>query len=208
MMPIRNSRLRKPALLAVIGVAATILVAATAGWIRALPVIIVVGGVAVFNFWLGGRDSDPGALAGGRADERQAALRRRQRAVGGMAMLAAAVAGAVIAAALRVTAWPFELLAAVGVAGYAAGLLCYGRTMRGSLSDLRALIGAQADERQAMIRLRAAELAGLAMVAVAVTGDLATQGAGYGWLFSLPVVVYVAAGLAEPRLRHRRPLAR
>jgi hypothetical protein len=192
--------MRKPALAAAIGLAAVILVVVMAGWIRALPVIVVVAGGVLFNFWLGGRDTDAGALAGGRADERQAASRHRQRAAGGMAMLAASVAGAAITAATHTPAWPFELLAAVGIAGYTAGLMIYGRTVRGSLADLRALIGAQADERQAMIRLRSAELSGLAMVALGVAGDLATQGARYGWLFSLPVVVYVAVGLTQPRM--------
>jgi hypothetical protein len=195
----RNARLRNTARVAVIGLAATIVVVVTSGWIRAIPVIVVMAGGALFNFWLGGRDSDAGYIAGGRADERQAAIRRRQRAIGGMAMLASCVVGTVIAAALRAPAAPFELLAVVGFAGYAAGLVMYGRTVRGSLDDMRALIGAQADERQAAVRIRSAQLAGLAMLVVAIPGDLITQGVHYGWLFSLPVVVYVAAGMAELR---------
>lgn len=198
----RNARLRNTARVAMIGLVATIVVVVTSGWIRAIPVIVVMAGGALFNFWLGGRDSDAGDIAGGRADERQAAIRRRQRAIGGMAMLAACVVGTVVAAALRAPAAPFELLAMVGFAGYAAGLVIYGRTVRGSLDELRALIGAQADERQAAVRIRSAQLAGLAMVAVAIPGDLITQGVHYGWLFSLPVVVYVAAAMAELR-RHR-----
>jgi hypothetical protein len=201
MMSTRNAKMRKLALAAALGLAAVILVVCTAGWVAALPLIAVVTGGVLVNFWLGGRDTDAGDIAGGRADERQAAIRRRQRAVGGMAMLAAAVVAAAVSAALTAAAWPFELLAAVGVAGYTAGLMIYGRTVRGSLSDLRALIGAQADERQAVIRLRAAELSGLAMVAVAVVAGLILQANGRGWLFSVPVVVYVAVGLAEPRMR-------
>jgi hypothetical protein len=198
----RNNRLRNTARVGAIGLAAVIVVIAAAGWVRALPVIAVMAGGTLFNFWLGGRDSDAGAIAGGRADERQGAIRRRQQAVGGMAMLAASVIGAVITVALRGPARPFELLTVVGIAGYVVGLLIYGHTVRGSLDDLRALIGARADERQAVLRLRAAQLAGLIMVAVAVPADLITQGVGYGWLFSIPVVVYVAAGLAERKRHH------
>jgi hypothetical protein len=120
--------MRKLALVAALGLAAVILVACTAGWIAALPLIAVVTGGVLFNFWLGGRRTDAGDIAGGRADE-----------------------------------------------------------------------------RQAVIRLRAAELSGLGMVAVAVVAGLILQGDGRGWLFSVPVVVYVAVGLAEPRLRYRWP---
>lgn len=84
--------MRKLALVAALGLAAVILVVCTVGWIAALPLIAVVTGGVLFNFWLGGRSTDAGDIAAGRPDERQAVIRLRAAELSGLGMVAAAQA--------------------------------------------------------------------------------------------------------------------
>jgi hypothetical protein len=67
---------------------------------------------------LGGRSSDLGAIVGYQADERQAGIRIRARALAAQVAGLAAVAGYVIGLARRSVVWPFELFAVVLVGSF------------------------------------------------------------------------------------------
>jgi hypothetical protein len=69
---------------------------------------------------------------------------------------------------------------AVAVVCVAAAVYYYGAG--GQDSDYGALIGARADERQVLIRMRARALSALVMAAVAVTGVVVTTTLGFGHL--------------------------
>lgn len=73
-----------------------------------------------------GEDSDEGALAGSRADERQKLLGLRSRALAGNLALIAAFAGLTITVAARSVWWPFAIMLAVTGFGYLLGLSAYG----------------------------------------------------------------------------------
>ena len=115
MTSIRNPRLRVPLLLVANG-------AAFGSAVLTIP-------VAVGWYAWSGRDSDYGALAGGRVDERQALIRTRARSLSGIAMYAAAAIGVLVQVALGDTLrnyWPFSLVVVIGANSYWAGLRRYG----------------------------------------------------------------------------------
>jgi hypothetical protein len=66
----------------------------------------------------GGEDTDDGALAGSRADERQQLIAVRSRALAGNVALVAALAGFAIAVAVRSPWWPFAVMFLVTGFGY------------------------------------------------------------------------------------------
>jgi len=76
----------------------------------------------------GGEDSDEGALAGSRADERQRLLSLRSRVLAGNLGLIAAFIGLVIAIATRGAVWWAFVVVVLAVAGfgYLLGLSTYG----------------------------------------------------------------------------------
>ena len=125
--------------------------------------------VAVVNYVRAGRDSDRAAMMiGGGADERQALIRTQAMALSGVVMYVAAVIGGIVVIALRGIGhwsgyWPLGLVVAVGTVSYVWG---------GRACGPGALIGGRADERQALIRMRARALSGYAMAVAAVIGAL------------------------------------
>jgi hypothetical protein len=166
------------------------------GWGAAVPLAVAAIPMAIVYYVWGGRDSDFAAmLIGGRADERQALIRTRARALAGNTMYAAAAIGAIGALALPDSGgwgrnWPFAVVVVVGTISY---------VWSGRDSGVGVLIGGRADERQALIRTRARALAGNAMYAATAIGavvELALRDAhhrGSYWSFSL---VAVAGGVA------------
>lgn len=102
------------------------------GWGAAVPLAVAAIPMAIVYYVWGGRDSDFAAmLIGGRADERQALIRTRARALAGNAMYAAAAIGAAVQLALRDTHhrgsyWSLSLVAVAGGAGCLAGLRKHG----------------------------------------------------------------------------------
>jgi hypothetical protein len=165
------------------------------GWGAAVPLAVAAIPMAFVYYVWGGRDSDFEAmLIGARADERQALIRTRARALAGSAMYVVAVIGAMGALVLPGSGgwgrnWPFGLVVVVGTISYVRG---------GRGSGFRVLIGGRADEREALIRTRARALAGTVMYAAAALGavvELAlrdTQHRGSYWSLSL---VAVAGGV-------------
>jgi hypothetical protein len=97
-------------------------------WSSCWPFGLVVA-VGTVTYVAGGRAGGFGALIGGGADERQALIRTRARALSGYAMAAATVIGAVVEVALGNpfrSYWPFALVLVVGAVGYLAGEAEYG----------------------------------------------------------------------------------
>ena len=192
MTSIRNPRLRVPLLLLANGGAVAAINAVGGKGGTAVQAAVLTIPVAAGWYAWSGRDSDYGALAGGRADERQALIRTRARALSGTATYAAAAIGLLAAIALRGTGhpgtyWPLGLVAVVGTASYWwAGRRC----------GFAALAGRRADERQAMIRTRARALSGTVMYAAAAIGLLAATAlratdhpSSSHWSFSLVIVI-------------------
>jgi hypothetical protein len=97
-------------------------------WGSYWPIGLVVAVGTVTYLW-GRRACGSSALIGGRADERQAQIRTRARALSGYAMAAATVIGVLVEVALGDTFrsyWPFQLVGVAGAVGYLAGQTKYG----------------------------------------------------------------------------------
>ena len=122
------ARLRKPLLYAVIGMvfAAAWLVRGGHTWWFSILVLVVTAGRVAAVYLQAGKDTDEGALAGFRADERLKLLNARSRALAGIFAWAATFAALSIAVAAGKTWWPYAaILAATGL-GYLFGLSNYG----------------------------------------------------------------------------------
>ncbi len=129
MMKILSPRLRKPAGIALAGVlfAAAWLVRGGPSWWISIPAVILAAVRAVYLYRLGGKDTDEGALAGSRADERQKLLSLRSRALACNLAVIAAFLGLTVAIAVKAGWWwPFLVILAVAGFGYLLGLSNYG----------------------------------------------------------------------------------
>jgi hypothetical protein len=122
-------RLRKPL---AYGLAGTALAAAWAvrggpSWFLSIVIEVGVLAIAITTYTRGREDSDEGALAGSRADERQKLLSLRSRALGWIFAMIAAFTGLTIAIAVKaIVWWPFLVIFAVAGFGYLLGLSTYG----------------------------------------------------------------------------------
>ena len=131
-------RLRKP-----LGIALAGTVSAAAWALRggdawqlsvAAEVTVLVG--AITTYVRAGEDSDEGALAGSRADERQKMLSLRSRALGWNFAMIAAFIGITVGVAVNATwSWPFLVILAVTGFAYLLGLSNYGVAEEGTADD-------------------------------------------------------------------------
>jgi hypothetical protein len=129
MMSFIPPRLRKPAGVALAGVvfAAAWLVRGGPLWWVSIPAVILAAARAISWYRMGGQDTDEGALAGSRADERQQLVGLRSRALACNLAAAAAFIGLVVAIAVQAAWWwPFLVILAVTGFGYLLGLSSYG----------------------------------------------------------------------------------
>ncbi len=129
MRTILSPRLRKPAGIALAGVlfAAAWLVRGGPSWWISILAVILAAARAVYLYRLGGQDTDEGALAGSRADERQKLLSLRSRALACNLAVIAAFLGLTVAIAVKAGWWwPFLVILAVAGFGYLLGLSNYG----------------------------------------------------------------------------------
>jgi hypothetical protein len=129
MMSFISPRLRKPVGIAIAGAvfAAAWLVRGGPLWWVSILVVIATAARAVSWYWMGGQDTDEGALAGSRADERQQLVSLRSRALACNLAVVAAFAGLTAAVALKASWWwPFVVILAVAGFGYLLGLSTYG----------------------------------------------------------------------------------
>jgi fatty acid desaturase len=90
-----------------------------------MEVTVLVG--AITTYVRAGEDSDEGALAGSRTDERQKMLSLRSRALGWNFAMVAAFTGVTVGVAVKATWWwPFLVILAVAGFAYLLGLSNYG----------------------------------------------------------------------------------
>jgi hypothetical protein len=127
-MSAKHARLRAPMASMIIGTGIAGVAVAARGWLAAIPVeAIVIAGAIGYYVW-GGRDSDTGAMIGSRPDERQRLLRMQAQAIAAQAMLITAMAGYLIAFALKDPVWPFTLFGGVGLVSFFTALaICRAR---------------------------------------------------------------------------------
>jgi hypothetical protein len=138
MMPFISPRLRKPVAIAVAGVlfAGAWLVRGGPLWWVSITAVIAAAGRAISWYWLGGEDSDAGALAGSRADERQKQVSLRSRALACNLAAIAAFVGLTVAIAIKAGWWwPFLVILAIMGFGYLLGLSNYGVAEEGTPDD-------------------------------------------------------------------------
>ena len=131
MMAFIPPRLRKPAGIAVAGVlfGAAWLVRGGPLWWVAIPAFIAAPARAMYLYWGAGQDTDAGALAGSRADERQQLLSLRSRALACNLAVIAAFIGLTVAIAVKAAWWwPFLVILGIAGLGFLFGLLNYGVT--------------------------------------------------------------------------------
>ena len=129
MMTFISPRLRKPVGITLAGAvfaAAWLVRGGPLWWISILAVIGAVGR-AVSWYRMGGKDTDEGALASSRADERQQLVSLRSRALACNLAAIAAFIGLVVAIAVKATWWwPFLVILAVTGFSFLLGLSSYG----------------------------------------------------------------------------------
>jgi len=138
MMPFIPPRLRKPVWIALAGAvfAAAWLVRGGPLWWVSILAVIAAAARAVSWYLMGGKDTDEGALAGSRADERQQLLSLRSRALAFNFVAVAAFIGLTVAIAVKATWWwPFLVILAVAGFGYLLGLSNYGVAEEDPASD-------------------------------------------------------------------------
>ena len=121
-------RLRRPLLLALTGAifAVAWVVRGGPAWISIMVVVATAVRVVVV-YVRAGQDTDEGALAGSRADERLKLLAAQSWAVAGKVAIAAAFVGLSAAIAVRGSFWwPFAVMIGITLLGYLFGLSNYG----------------------------------------------------------------------------------
>ncbi len=121
----RHARLIVPGSALVLGSAIALGTWIGTGWGAAVGIEAVALTGAILYYFLGGRDSDVGALFGSRPDERQASIGMRSTALTGNVLILMAIGGVIVTSALAKPAWPFLLFCVVGGATYLTGLVIY-----------------------------------------------------------------------------------
>jgi hypothetical protein len=138
MMTFTPPRLRKPAIYAMAGVlfaAAWLVRGGPLWWVSIMAVIGTAAG-AVRLYLLGGTDTDEGARAGSRADERQQLISLRSRALACNLAAATSFVGLTAAIAVKATwGWPFLVTFLITGYGYLLGLGNYGVAEKGTPDD-------------------------------------------------------------------------
>jgi hypothetical protein len=124
-----SPRMRKPAVFSLAGAlfaAAWLIRGGPLWWVSIMTVIVTAVRVTAF-YRMAGQDTDEGALAGSRADERQKQLSLRSRALACNAATVATFIGFAVAIATKSAAWwPFLLTLGALMLGYLFGLSNYG----------------------------------------------------------------------------------
>lgn len=131
-------RLRRPLGIALAGTvfAAAWALRGGAAWQLSVAMEVTVLVSAVTTYVRAGQDSDDGALAGSRADERQKMLSLRSRALGWNFAMAAAFTGLTVGVAVKATWWwPFAVIFAVAGFGQLLGWSTYTTAEQGTADD-------------------------------------------------------------------------
>ncbi len=98
-----------------------------AGWVAGISLIVVTVVATAGYVVLGRRDSDLGALSGGRPDERQVDISTRATVLTANVLVVVALVGVVVSTAAGTLVWPFLLFSVVAGVTYLVGLLIYRR---------------------------------------------------------------------------------
>ena len=138
MMTFIPPRMRKPAIYALAGVlfaAAWLVRGGNLWWVSIMALIGTAVGV-VHMYRLGGKDSDEGARAGSRSDERQQLISLRSRALACNLTAITSFIGLTVAIALNaIWWWPFLVTLLITGYGYLFGLSNYGVAEEGTPDD-------------------------------------------------------------------------
>jgi fatty acid desaturase len=128
MMKAIPPRLRQPLLYTLVGLvfAAAWLVRGGHTWWFSIVVLVATAARVLTIYLRAGRDTDDGALAGSRADERLKLLNARSRALAGIFTWVATFIALSAAVAAGKTWWPYAAILAVAGLGYLFGLSSYG----------------------------------------------------------------------------------
>jgi hypothetical protein len=128
MLKVIPPRLRKPLLYTLIGLvfAAAWLIHGGRTWWFSIVVLVATAARVLAVYLRAGQDTDEGALAGSRADERLSLLNARSRALAGIFACAATFIALCATVAAGKTSWPFAVILAVAGLGYLFGLSNYG----------------------------------------------------------------------------------
>jgi hypothetical protein len=122
-------RLRKPAAITLAGLvfAAAWLIRGGPLWWVSIMAVVVTAVRAISWYLMGGKDTDEGALAGSRGDERQQMVSLQSRALGfNVAGIAAFIGLTAGVAANAAWWWPFAAMLTLIGFGYLFGLSSYG----------------------------------------------------------------------------------
>jgi hypothetical protein len=124
-----SQRLRKPVVISVAGALFAIAWLVRGGplWWVSIMTVVVTAVRAITWYRMSGSDTDEGALAGSRADERQQLVSLQSRALACNVAAIAAFIGLTVAVALNAGWWwPFAAMLVVTGFGYLFGLSTYG----------------------------------------------------------------------------------
>jgi hypothetical protein len=138
MMPFIPPRLRKPGIYALAGLlfSAAWLVQGGRLWWVSIVAVIMTAYQVVRLYRVGGTDTDQGALAGSRADERQQLVNLRSRALACNLAAITSFLGLTVAIALGASwGWPFLVTFLITGYGYLLGLGNYGIAEEGTPDD-------------------------------------------------------------------------
>lgn len=117
-----HSAWRGPLLMTVVGAVAVAAVGPVYGWLYAVPIGAIAMTAAIYSYFMARRDTDRGALARGKLDERQQLLRWQAWSFSAHLTFAASAVGALVAAMLRYPVWPFSLFLVFQMLAFYAGL--------------------------------------------------------------------------------------
>jgi hypothetical protein len=121
----RYATWRGPLLMATVGIVAVVAVGPVYGWAQAVPIGAIALAAATYSYFIARQDTDRGALARGKLDERQQLLRWQAWSFSAHMTFAASAVGALVAAILRYPVWPFSLFIVFQLVAFYAGLAKY-----------------------------------------------------------------------------------
>ena len=121
----RYSLWRGPLVMATAGIVCVVAVGPVYGWAQATPIGAIALTAAIYSYFMARQDTDKGALARGKLDERQQLLRWQAWSFSAHATFAASAVGAIVAAILKYPVWPFALFIVFQFLAFYAGLAKY-----------------------------------------------------------------------------------
>jgi fatty acid desaturase len=139
MMTFIPPRLRKPAGAALAGLLFAVAWLMRGGplWWVSINAVILTAAYVTRLYWLGGKDTDEGARASSRADERQQLVSVRSRALACNLAAVASFIGLTAAIAVKATWWwPFLVTLLITGYGYLLGLGNYGVAEEGTPDEV------------------------------------------------------------------------